>query len=65
MAKKTFHVQVFWSMAATVEIAADTLEEAIDIAREDDNGDVFTKAQAAGEYLEGSYEVGEDSDADG
>lgn len=56
---KTYPVSLFWTMSAVVHVAAESLDEAIEIAQEDADGDVFSQAQP-GDYVEGSYEVNED-----
>lgn len=56
---KTYPVSLFWTMSAVVHVAAESLDEAIEIAQEDSDGDVFLQAQP-GDYVDGSYEVNED-----
>lgn len=51
---KTWKIPVCWSMMATIEIEADTLEEAIEIAK-DDEGNIPIPYN--GDYLDGSWEV--------
>ena len=51
---KTWKVPVCWGMMATIEIEADTLEEAIEIAK-DEEGSIPIPDN--GSYLDGSWEV--------
>ena len=51
---KTWKIPVCWSMMGMVEIEAPTLEEAIEIARDDDG---ILPLPDDGTYLDGSWEV--------
>lgn len=53
-AAKTWKIPVCWSMMGTVEIEAPTLEEAIEIAKDEDDS---IPLPDDGTYLEGSWEV--------
>ena len=55
---KTWKIPVFWTMNGTVEIKADTLEEAICNAKFSDN------PLPEGDYLDGSFDVDEYFDAE-
>ena len=57
---KNWNVPVSWQMCTTIRIQAETLEEAIKIARDDEG--VLSLPQN-GEYVDGSWEVSCD-DAD-
>ena len=54
---KTWTIPVSWSMCGKIEIEADTLEEAIEIAETDD-----TIGLPDGDYLEESWQVDDDID---
>ena len=47
---KTWRIPVTWSMCGFVSIDADTLEEAMDIARDDDN---FLPLPSEADYIDG------------
>ena len=51
--KKTFQVSVDWTVTATVEIEADSLEEAIKLAHD-------AELPYPGEYVEDSFRVDEE-----
>ena len=50
---KTWRIPVVWQMMGVVEVVADTLEEAMKIAKDDDN----IPLPDNGEYLDDSWEV--------
>ena len=54
--KKTWKIPVTWSVCSTVEVEADTLEEAMEIA-EDKNGDI--PLPVFPDYVDGSWELSE------
>ena len=51
---KSWKIPVIWQEIGIVEVEANTLEEAIEIARDDDG---VISIPDNGEYLEGSWEV--------
>ena len=51
---KTWRVPVTWSVCGFVSIDADTLEEAMDIARDDEN---VLPLPAESNYIDGSWEL--------
>lgn len=51
---KTWRIPVTWSMCGFVSIDADTLEEAMDIARDDDN---FLPLPSEADYIDGSWDL--------
>lgn len=51
---KSWKIPVIWQEIGIVEVEANTLEEAIEIARDDDG---VIPIPDNGEYLEGSWEV--------
>ena len=55
---KKFKVPVTWEVYATIEVEAETLEEAMKIA-EDENGEIPLPIQT--EYVDGSWRVNVDS----
>lgn len=55
---KTWKIPVEWSMAAIIEITADTIEEAIEITKED----FSIPLPVESEYIEDSWLVNEDID---
>ena len=58
MAKKKYKIPVWWSMSGTVEIEADSLEEAIDKAETD--SDISLPEDSY--YIDDSWEVNRDED---
>jgi hypothetical protein len=52
VAKKTYTIPVSWTVVANMEIEAESLEEAIEIAEEED-------LPTDNEYLDSSFEVNE------
>lgn len=55
---KKFKVPVTWEVYATIEVEAETLEEAMKIA-EDEDGEIPLPTQT--EYVDGSWRVNVDS----
>lgn len=53
--KKVFKVAVEWAVFGTIEVEAESLEEAIKIANEDESIPL-----PEWEYIDGSFEVNED-----
>lgn len=51
---KTWKIPVGWEVYATIEVEAETLEEAIEIARDDD-GEIPLPTDA--DYVDGSWQV--------
>lgn len=51
---KTWKIPVCWTMMGTVSVEADTLEEAIEIARDDEG---VIPIPDNGDFLDGSWEV--------
>ncbi len=52
--KKTYSIPVVWSMYGHVEVEAESVDEAIDLAQDE-------KLPLDGDYLEGSFVVDEDA----
>ena len=50
----TWRIPVTWSMCAVIPIEADTLEEAMEIAR-DENGEIPLPPATESDYLDGSW----------
>lgn len=50
----TYYIPVLWEMASTIKIEANSLEEAIQIARDDENK---LPLPENGYYIDGSWEV--------
>ena len=55
---KTWRIPVTWEVCGTVNVEADTLEEAIEIARDDDGNIPLPD----GDYVDGSWRLSEEDE---
>ena len=54
--KKTFNIPVTWEVFAVIEVEASTIEEALDIARDDEQ---IIPLPTDNDYVDGSWRVTE------